>query len=60
MRKKEKKINKENSRELQKANLEAEVYNRNKNCGIKNLKSLKRLNSTNKMNNSTEGKKRKE
>ena len=52
-RKKEKK--KENSTELQKPNVEAEVYNNNKKCDWEKkffkLKSLIRFHSANKINN---------
>jgi len=52
----------ENSTELQKPNVEAEVYNNNKKCdwGKKKLKSLIRFHSANKINNyNREGEKEK-
>ena len=51
--KKVKKKKKENSTELQKPNVEAEVYNNNKKCdwGEKKLKSLITFHSANKIDN---------
>ena len=49
-----------NSPELQKPNIEAEVYNNKKNFNWKkNLKTLMRFHSANKINNYNRGKKRK-
>ena len=45
----------ENSTELQKPNVEAEVYNNNKNVREKKLKSLIRFHSANKIDNYNRG-----